>query len=91
MGECTGVSPSGTITFDIDADGVATGEINGNTSGPLEGTVDMDGAFESTVMTGAAGECTFDGQFDNDDLMIAGTWMCPDLECVGTWTAGPAM
>jgi len=77
---------SGTITLDIDAEGVAVGAFMGNDSGPLEGGVDGSGALTTSGMGKVAGLCNYDGQID-ETLAIEGTWDCPDVECGGTWTA----
>ncbi len=89
-GDCPDFSVSGTIELMIDADGIATGAFTGNDSGPLDGMVDSDGALETSGEARIAGLCNYDGQIDGD-LMVEGTWGCPDFECGGTWTAGPVV
>lgn len=89
-GECPDFPVSGDIFFDVDARGVVTGAIDGNDDGPLTGAVDDSGALESVANAMVAGDCNYDGQFD-DELFLDGTWTCPDFGCDGTWSAAPAM
>jgi len=87
-GLCGKLAVSGTLDFDVDADGVITGTMMGNDNGPLDGTVSDMGAFDITAMGASAGMCSFIG--DADDMnAITGTWSCPDLDCTGTWAGGP--
>lgn len=85
-GQCPNFDVSGTITLEIDAEGMAVGAFMGNDSGPLEGSVDAMGVLETSGDGEVAGLCHYDGQIDGD-LAIEGMWNCPDFECGGTWTA----
>lgn len=88
-GSCGDMNVAGTLDLDVDDMGAVTGQMMGNDSGPVTGTVDDMGALNLVAEGNSAGDCPFVGQID-DMGDITGTWTCPDLSCTGNWAGGLA-
>jgi hypothetical protein len=88
-GSCGDTDVDGTLDLDVDDTGAVTGQMVGDDSGPVTGTVDDMGALNLVAEGNSAGVCPFVGLFD---VMgdITGSWTCTDLSCTGIWAGGLA-
>jgi len=83
-GTCSGDQQSGTFDVEVDASGIVSGKLKGDSIGSISGVLSAGGSLKASA-TGTAGNCPWTGTLTKmgSSLTGSGQWSCSP--CSGTW------